>query len=88
MRERVRRGRRDARVPGVGRYAPDGHAAGRGMIRVVVAEDQSMVLGALAALLEIEPDIEVVGRRGTAARRSSSWSRKGPTSSSQTSRCR
>lgn len=32
------------------------------MIRVVVAEDQSMVLGALAALLEIEGDIDVVGR--------------------------
>lgn len=32
------------------------------MIRVVVAEDQSMILGALAALLEIEPEIEVVGQ--------------------------
>ena len=32
------------------------------MIRVVVAEDQKMVLGALAALLEIDGDIEVVGR--------------------------
>jgi two-component system response regulator DesR len=32
------------------------------VIRVVVAEDQGMVLGALAALLEIESDIEVVGR--------------------------
>lgn len=32
------------------------------MIRVLVAEDQSMVLGALAALLEIEDDIQVVGR--------------------------
>ena len=32
------------------------------MIRVLVAEDQGMVLGALAALLELEPDIEVVGR--------------------------
>jgi two-component system, NarL family, response regulator DesR len=32
------------------------------VIRVVVAEDQSMVLGALAALLEIESDIEVVGQ--------------------------
>jgi len=32
------------------------------VIRVVIAEDQSMVLGALAALLEIESDIEVVGR--------------------------
>ena len=31
-------------------------------IRVLIAEDQAMVLGALAALLEIEPDIEVVGR--------------------------
>jgi two-component system response regulator DesR len=32
------------------------------MIRVVIAEDQAMVLGALAALLEIDGDIEVVGR--------------------------
>jgi two-component system, NarL family, response regulator DesR len=32
------------------------------MIRVLIAEDQSMVLGALAALLDLEPDIEVVGR--------------------------
>ncbi|HKV93896.1 MAG TPA: response regulator transcription factor [Candidatus Angelobacter sp.] len=31
-------------------------------IRVVIAEDQSMVLGALAALLEIEHDIQVVGQ--------------------------
>ncbi len=29
------------------------------MIRVVLAEDQAMVLGALAALLELEPDITV-----------------------------
>ena len=32
------------------------------MIRVVVAEDQALVLGALVALLEIESDIEVVAR--------------------------
>ena len=32
------------------------------MIRVLIAEDQSMVLGALAALLELESDIAVVGR--------------------------
>lgn len=32
------------------------------MIRVVIAEDQAMVLGALAALLEIEGDFQVVGR--------------------------
>jgi two-component system, NarL family, response regulator DesR len=38
-------------------------------IRVVLAEDQGMVLGALAALLEIEEDIAVVGqaRNGKAA---------------------
>jgi two-component system response regulator DesR len=35
------------------------------MIRVVIAEDQAMVLGALAALLETEPGIEVVGRATT-----------------------
>jgi two-component system response regulator DesR len=29
---------------------------------VLIAEDQSMVLGALAALLDLEPDLEVVGR--------------------------
>jgi len=32
------------------------------MIRVVIAEDQAMVLGALSALLEIESDIEVIGK--------------------------
>jgi len=36
--------------------------AGRKTIRVVVAEDQAMVLGALATLLEIEGDISVVAR--------------------------
>jgi two-component system response regulator DesR len=34
----------------------------RKAIRVVIAEDQGMVLGALAALLEIEGDIAVVGQ--------------------------
>jgi two-component system response regulator DesR len=34
------------------------------MIRVVIAEDQKMLLGALAALLEMEGDIRVVGRAG------------------------
>lgn len=32
------------------------------VIRIVLAEDQSMVLGALAALLDLEPDLQVVGR--------------------------
>ncbi len=31
-------------------------------IRVVLAEDQAMVLGALSALLELEPDISVIAR--------------------------
>jgi two-component system response regulator DesR len=35
---------------------------GRRTIRVVLAEDQGMVLGALATLLEIEGDISVVAR--------------------------
>jgi two-component system response regulator DesR len=32
------------------------------VIRVIIAEDQGMVLGALVALLETEPDIEVIAR--------------------------
>jgi two-component system response regulator DesR len=37
-------------------------ANGERAIRVVVAEDQAMVLGALVALLEMESDIKVVGQ--------------------------
>jgi len=45
---------------------------GRKAIRVVIAEDQGMVLGALAALLEIEGDISVLAqaRNGKDALRS------------------
>ncbi len=32
------------------------------MIRVLVAEDQAMVLGALGALIDIEQDLEVIGQ--------------------------
>jgi len=34
------------------------------MIRIVVAEDQKMLLGALAALIDLEEDMTVVGRAG------------------------
>ncbi|MEU6795288.1 response regulator transcription factor [Nonomuraea wenchangensis] len=37
------------------------------MIRVVLAEDQGMVRGALASLLNLEPDIEVVGEAADGA---------------------
>jgi two-component system response regulator DesR len=32
------------------------------MIRLVIAEDQALVLGAIASLLALEPDIDIVGR--------------------------
>ncbi|MFZ3590952.1 response regulator [Bacillus sp. DJP31] len=34
------------------------------MIRIVIAEDQNMLLGALAALIDLEEDMTVVGRAG------------------------
>lgn len=34
------------------------------MIRIVIAEDQKMILGALTALLDLEEDMSVVGRAG------------------------
>jgi two-component system, NarL family, response regulator DesR len=43
-------------------FVSDATPAEQGIIRVVVAEDQAMVLGALAALLGLEPDIRVVAQ--------------------------
>jgi two-component system response regulator DesR len=45
---------------------PDAEAAAR-VIRVVLAEDQAMVRGALASLLSLEADIEVVGEAASGA---------------------
>ena len=67
---------RHARALGRAGHAPARHSAAAwsgsrspGMIRVLIAEDQAMVLGALAALIEIEQDLEVIGqvRSGTEA---------------------
>jgi two-component system response regulator DesR len=38
------------------------------VIRILIAEDQAMVLGALAALLETETDLQVVGRASDGAK--------------------
>jgi two-component system response regulator DesR len=37
------------------------------MIRIVIAEDQALVLGALAALLDLEEDLRVIGRAADGA---------------------
>ena len=44
------------------------------MIRVLLAEDQAMVRGALAALLKLEPDFDVIG---TAANGEEAWAMLG-----------
>ena len=31
-------------------------------INILIAEDQGMLLGALSALLELEPDMQVIGK--------------------------
>jgi two-component system response regulator DesR len=48
------------------------------VIRVLLAEDQGMVRGALAALLNLEPDIEVVGQVGDGAQVVAEALRTGP----------
>ncbi len=56
-------------------------------IRVVIAEDQAMVLGALAALLEMEDDIEVVARARMATKPCAPCSKSGLRFLSPTSKC-
>ena len=58
------------------------------MIRVLLAEDQAMVRGALAALLRLETDLDVVG---SVADGETAWREAGrlmPDMWSRTSRCR
>ena len=58
------------------------------MIRLVIADDQALVRGAIAALLGLEPDLEVVARGGLEATTPSPpWSSTGPTWPCSTSRC-
>ena len=60
------RGRIEAgRLPDGGGFPPgrvDPDAGGGLVIRVLIAEDQSMIRGALASLLGLEPDFEVVAQ--------------------------
>ena len=37
------------------------------MIRLVIAEDQALVLGAIASLLALEADLDIVGRAADGA---------------------
>ena len=57
------------------------------MIQVMLADDQAMVRGALAALLTLETDIEVVAQVGNGNDVLPSRSSTGPTSSSWTLTC-
>jgi two-component system, NarL family, response regulator DesR len=57
------------------------------MIRVVLAEDQGMVLGALAALLEIEGDIAVIAKARNGKEALEAVLAHKPTFSLPTSKC-
>ena len=56
-------------------------------IRVLLAEDQTMLRGALAALLDLEPDIAVIAQAANGREALKLARHPHPTSSSQTSKC-
>ena len=58
------------------------------MIRLLLAEDQGMMRSALAALLALEDDLEVVGQVSTARRSCPPSGTVGPTSRCSTSSSR
>lgn len=58
------------------------------MIRILLAEDQGMMRGALAMLLNLEEDIEVAVTVGTGDEVVPAALRHDPTSRCWTSRCR
>ncbi len=58
------------------------------VLRVVVADDQTIVRDGLVALLDLLPEFEVVGTAGTARRPWRASPNSPPTSSSWTSGCR
>src|SRR5207244_6204758 len=76
--ERWERHRRDARTRGLGWWTPVGRSASGprlrgtggaaprrpGMIRVLLADDQTLIRRGLRSLLDSEPDIEVIGEAG------------------------
>jgi two-component system response regulator DesR len=57
------------------------------VIRVLLAEDQAMLRGALAALLSLEPDLEVVAQVERGDQVLEAVAARSPTSCCSTSRC-
>jgi CheY-like chemotaxis protein len=58
------------------------------MIRVLLADDEGMIRSALAALLRLEPDIDVVAECVDGAEAVTTAERLKPASACSTSRCR
>ena len=68
------------------RAAPAGRG-GRRVIRILLADDEHLIRGALAALLALEDDLDVVAQAATGAEALAWPGRCGPTSRCSTCRC-